>query len=73
MFKITTLNRYLRQWGYDHGTLRRQPAAVRFQAEYSNDCWLFDLIDFATQVNEKVCYARSLHCEPMGDGLYGAR
>jgi hypothetical protein len=23
--------------------LRRQPAAVRFQAEHSNDCWHFDL------------------------------
>src|SRR5260370_13485805 len=43
MFKITTVNRYLRQWGYDHETLRRQPAAFRFQAEYSNDCWQFDL------------------------------
>jgi len=43
MFKTTTVNRYLRQWGYDHETLRRQPAAVRFQAEHSNDCWQFDL------------------------------
>ena len=23
--------------------MRRQPAAVRFQAEHSNDCWQFDL------------------------------
>jgi len=38
MLKTTTVNRYLRQWGYDHETLRRQPAAVRFQAEHSNDC-----------------------------------
>jgi ABC-type glutathione transport system ATPase component len=43
MFKTTTVNRYLRQWGHDHETLRRQPAAVRFQAEHSNDCWQFDL------------------------------
>jgi len=43
MLKTTTVNRYLRQWGYDHETLRRQPAAVRFQAEHSNDCWQFDL------------------------------
>jgi hypothetical protein len=43
MFKTTTVNRYLRQWGYDHETLRRQPAAVRFQAEHSHDCWQFDL------------------------------
>jgi hypothetical protein len=33
MFKTTTVNRYLRQWGYDHETLLRQSAAVRFQAE----------------------------------------
>ena len=39
----TTVNRYLRQWGYDRTTLGRQPPAVRFQAEHSNDCWQFDL------------------------------
>jgi len=27
MFKTTTVNHYLRHWGYDHETLRRQPAA----------------------------------------------
>jgi hypothetical protein len=43
MLNATTANRYLRQWGYDHETLRRQSAAVRFQAEHSNDCWQFDL------------------------------
>ena len=43
MLKKTTVNRYLRQWGFDRETLRRQPAAVRFQAEHSNDCWQFDL------------------------------
>src|SRR5271170_7467825 len=43
LLKKTTVNRYLRQWGYDRDTLRRQPAAVRFQAEHSNDCWQFDL------------------------------
>ena len=43
MFKKSTVNRYLQQWGYDRETLRRQPAAVRFQAEHSNDCWQFDL------------------------------
>src|ERR1700745_2915445 len=43
MLKTTTVNRYLQQWGYDRETLRRQPAAVRFQAERSNDCWQFDL------------------------------
>ena len=33
----TTVNRYLHQWGYDRTSLSRQPAAMRFQAEHSND------------------------------------
>ena len=41
--KCSTVNRYLRAWGYDRVTLSRQPAAVRFQAQYSNECWHFDL------------------------------
>jgi transposase len=28
VLKKTTVNRYLHQWGYDRGTLSRQPAAV---------------------------------------------
>lgn len=43
MLKKTTVNRYLRQSGDDRETLRRQPAAVRFQAEPSNNCWQLDL------------------------------
>jgi hypothetical protein len=39
----STVNRYLKQWGYDYTTLTRMPAAVRFQARHSNDCWHFDL------------------------------
>jgi len=35
--KPTTVNRYLKKWGYDRNTLIRQPPAVRFQAEYSNE------------------------------------
>jgi len=38
-----TVNRYLRQWGYDHDRMTRAPAAVRFQAEHSNALWHFDL------------------------------
>ena len=38
-----TVNRYLKLWGYDHGTLRRESPAVRFQAEFSNQRWQFDL------------------------------
>ena len=43
LLKPTTVNRYLKKWGYDRHTLIRQPPAVRFQAEYSNQCWHFDL------------------------------
>jgi hypothetical protein len=39
----TTVNRYLKQWGFDYGTLTRVPPAVRFQARHSNECWHFDL------------------------------
>jgi hypothetical protein len=38
-----TVNRYLKAWGYDHPTMTRQPPAVRFQADHSNECWHFDL------------------------------
>lgn len=43
LLKPSTVNRYLSRWGYDKTTLTRQPPAVRFQAEHSNDCWQFDL------------------------------
>ncbi|MBW4536547.1 MAG: hypothetical protein KME09_21675 [Pleurocapsa minor HA4230-MV1] len=43
MLKRTTVNRYLKEWGYDKEKLSRQPPAVRFEAEYSNQCWHFDL------------------------------
>ncbi len=39
----STVNRYLKQWGYDRNYLIRQPPAVRFQAKQSNACWHFDL------------------------------
>jgi hypothetical protein len=39
----TTVNRYLRQWGFDYASLTREPPAVRFEARHSNDCWQFDL------------------------------
>lgn len=39
----STVNRYLKQWGYDRNYLIRQPPAVRFQAKHSNACWHFDL------------------------------
>ncbi len=43
ILSTTTVTRYLRNWGYDRTTLGREPAAVRFQAVHSNDCWQFDL------------------------------
>jgi hypothetical protein len=43
LLKKTTVNRYLAEWGYDREKLSRQPPAVRFEAEYSNQCWHFDL------------------------------
>jgi hypothetical protein len=39
----STVNHYLVEWGYDLDRLTRQPPAVRFQAECSNECWHFDL------------------------------
>jgi predicted DNA-binding transcriptional regulator AlpA len=39
----STLNRHLRRLGYDHDHMTRQPPAVRFQAEYSNALWHFDM------------------------------
>lgn len=38
----STVNRYLRAWGFDDARLRQPPVATRFQAEHSNDCWHFD-------------------------------
>lgn len=39
----STVNRYLKLWGFDYATLTRVPPAVRFEARHSNDCWHFDL------------------------------
>jgi len=38
-----TVNRYLSLWHLDQPHLTREPVAVRFQAEHSNDCWQFDI------------------------------
>ena len=38
-----TVDRYLQRWQLDQRHLTRQPPAVRFQAEHSNDCWQFDI------------------------------
>jgi len=39
----TTVNDYLNRWHLDQPRLIRQPPAVRFQAEFSNACWHFDM------------------------------
>lgn len=39
----STVNRYLKKFGLNHSTLRRESPAPRFQAECSNDIWHFDL------------------------------
>jgi hypothetical protein len=39
----STVNRHLRRLGYDHERMIRPPPAVRFQAEYSNALWHFDM------------------------------
>ena len=39
----STANRHLRRLGYDHERMTRQPPAVRFQAEYANALWHFDM------------------------------
>ena len=43
LLKPVTTNRYLKKWGYHLSYLNKQPPAVRFQAEFSNQCWQFDL------------------------------
>jgi hypothetical protein len=43
LLKTPTVNHYLKQWGLDWRTLRREPPAVRFQAQYSNELWQFDI------------------------------
>lgn len=43
LLKTPTVNAYLKAWGLDWRTLRREPPAVRFQAQYSNELWQFDI------------------------------
>lgn len=39
----STLNRHMRRLGYDQARMTREPPAVRFQAEYANALWHFDM------------------------------
>src|SRR5919108_4441152 len=43
LLKKPTVNAYLKAWGLDWRTVRREPPAVRFQAQYSNELWQFDI------------------------------
>jgi hypothetical protein len=43
LLRRPTVNRYLSLLRLDQTHLLREPPAVRFQAEYSNDCWQFDM------------------------------
>ena len=43
VLKKSTVNRYLHHWGMDWRRLRREPPAVRFQAQYSNELWQCDI------------------------------
>ena len=43
VLKKSTVNRYLKSWGMDWRRLRREPPAVRFQAQQSNELWQFDI------------------------------
>lgn len=42
LLKKTTINRYLKQWGFDTASMKIEPGVVRFEATNSNDCWQFD-------------------------------
>ncbi len=42
LLKKSTINRYLKSWGFDDKSLRIEPTVVRFEAKHSNDCWQFD-------------------------------
>ena len=43
LLKRATVDRWLQAWGYDHRRMVRVPAAVRFEARRSNECWQFDM------------------------------
>lgn len=42
LLKKSTINRYLKTWGFDNKSLNIEPTVVRFEAKQSNDCWQFD-------------------------------
>ena len=42
LLKLSTISRYLKQWGFDSRTLSIEPPWTPFQAVHSNECWQFD-------------------------------
>jgi hypothetical protein len=42
LLAATTVNRWLRTWGYDHARMTRAPPSVRFEARHANELWHFD-------------------------------
>lgn len=43
LLRKQTVNRWLSRWRLDRPRLLREPPALGFQAESSNDCWQFDM------------------------------
>lgn len=43
LLKVSTVNRYLKKWGYTLQALSIEPIVVRFQATHANECWHVDL------------------------------
>lgn len=43
LLKRSTVNRWLKDWGFDQARMTRAAPAVRFEARHSNACWQFDI------------------------------
>jgi len=43
LLKRSTVNRWLKDWGYDQPRMTRAAPATRFEARHSNACWQFDI------------------------------
>ncbi|MDE2790020.1 MAG: hypothetical protein OXI81_06320 [Paracoccaceae bacterium] len=43
LLKRWTVNRSLKEWGFDHPRMTRATPVTRFEAQRSNGCWQFDI------------------------------
>ena len=43
LLKRSTVNRWLKDWGFDHPRMTGATPATRFEARHSNACWQFDI------------------------------